>query len=182
LKVDNYKLKDESRRKPEHKIFIERNTKSILCDNCINVIKRAVNMTLCYEQVDVPCIISVLITDDEGIKNYNYEYRGIDKPTDVLSFPMQTFRKAGWSGIENLEYDENTRELPLGDIILSIETVKKHAIEYGNTIKHETAYMIIHSVLHLLGYNHSDKHSEKIMNDKSKTIMPLLGSGEEYYI
>jgi len=130
-----------------------------------------VEKTLCYEQVDVPCVISVLITDDKGIRDYNYEYRGIDEPTDVLSFPMQTFRQAGWSGIYNPELNESTEELTLGDIIVSIETVKRHAIEYGNTIEHEITYMLVHSTLHLLGYDHADESSEKIMHDKSVSIL-----------
>jgi len=138
-------------------------------------------MTLSYEHVDVPCVVSVLITDDEGIRAYNYEYRGIDKATDVLSFPMQEFRYAGWKGISNPEFDESTGELTLGDIVISMETVKRQAKEYGNTIEHETVYMIVHSTLHLLGYDHADKRSEKIMHDKSKSIINfLLGSGEEY--
>jgi probable rRNA maturation factor len=116
----------------------------------------------------------VLITDDEGIRNYNYEYRGLDKPTDVLSFPMQTFRKAGWKGIYDPEFDESTGELLLGDIILSLETVKKHASEYGNTIEHETSYILIHSTLHLLGYNHIDENNEKIMHDISITTIRLI--------
>ena len=76
----------------------------------------------------MPCVVSVLITDDEGIRDFNYEYRGIDKATDVLSFPMQEFQQAGWGGISNPEFDENTRALTLGDIIISLETVKRHAI------------------------------------------------------
>ena len=138
------------------------------------MINRAVSATLQYENVDVPCVVSLLITDDEGIRDYNYEYRGLDEPTDVLSFPMQTFRKAGWSGIYDPEFDESTGELTLGDIILSIETVKKHAIEYRNTIKQETVYMIVHSILHLLGYDHDDENGKSVMHNKSEEIIHYL--------
>jgi len=127
------------------------------------------------ETVDKPCVINVLLTDDEGIREYNLKYRNINKPTDVLSFPMQIFRHAGWSGIKNIEVDKNTGELPLGDIIISVETVKKHAEAYGNKKEHETAYMIIHSTLHLLGYEHTEKTNEKMMHKKSKSIMRKMG-------
>jgi probable rRNA maturation factor len=89
---------------------------------------------------------------------------------------MQTFRKAGWSGIYDPVFNEYTGELTLGDIIVSTETVKRNAIEYGNTIEHETAYMIIHSTLHLLGYDHDDADSEKIMRGMSKAILKLMRS------
>jgi len=131
-------------------------------------------MTLRYEKVDVPCVVSVLITDDEGIRDYNYEYRGLDEATDVLSFPMQTFRRAGWGGIYDPVFDERTGELPLGDIIISLETVRKHAMEYGNTVTHETAYMLVHSTLHLLGYDHTNESGEKKMHDKGNVVVHSL--------
>jgi len=140
-----------------------------------------------YEQADKPCVVCVLITDDEGIRDYNYEYRGIDKPTDVLSFPMQKFWQSGWSGIRNVEGDKSTGDIPLGDIIFSVETVKRHAIEYDKTIEHETIYMLIHSTLHLLGYDHDDESNERIMHEVTKRIMKnlmynqtFLSSGEGY--
>ena len=142
-----------------------------MCGNCKRLIRRTVRAALKYEQVNLPCVVSVLITDDEGIRDYNYEYRGLDEATDVLSFPMQTYRKAGWEGIYDAEFDESTGELLLGDIVISVETVKRHAVEYGKTIEHETAYMLAHSTLHLLGYDHTDENSEKIMHDKSEEIM-----------
>jgi probable rRNA maturation factor len=159
----------------EHKALIKLRKKITVCSNCKSLIKHTIYATLQYEKVDVSCIVNVLITDDEGIRDYNYEYRGLDEATDVLSFPMQTFLKAGWGGIYNPVFDELTGELTLGDILISLETVKKHATEYGNTIEHETTYMIIHSTLHLLGYDHKDENSERIMDDKSKAIIPLCG-------
>jgi len=91
---------------------------------------------------------------------------------------MQTYRQAGWSGIENPMFDEGTGELTLGDIIVSIETVKRHAAEYGNTIEQEATYMLIHSTLHLLGYDHADESSEKLMHDKSEAIFSSAEGNE----
>jgi len=141
----------------------------------IDIIKKIINQSLQYENVDLVCVINLLITNDDEIQRYNHEYRGVDKATDVLSFPMQVFECAGWGGLSEPEVDEDTGELPLGDIIISYETVERHAEEYGNTVEREMAYMVIHSVLHLLGYDHGDDVSEKIMHDKTKDILDILG-------
>ena len=140
-----------------------------------NTIKSACCMTLNYEGVDTLCVVNVLITDDSGIRKYNRDYRNIDNATDVLSFPMQVFEKAGWSSHSVLEFDEDTGELPLGDIVISAESVKRQAEEFENTIEYETAYLIIHSVLHLLGYDHFDQNSEKDMHTGTKKIINEMG-------
>jgi len=140
-----------------------------------NLIKQAILMTLRSEDVDILCIVNVLITNDKGIREYNRDYRGIDKATDVLSFPMQTNIKAGWRGHGALEIDEDTGDLPLGDIILSTESVKRQAKEYGNTIERETTHLIIHSTLHLLGYDHANTENEVTMRSKEKHIISEMG-------
>ena len=139
------------------------------------LIGQAISAALKSEAVDAPCAVNVLITNDDGIRKYNRDYRGIDKATDVLSFPMQTFQQAGWNRHSDLEFDRDTGELPLGDIIISEESVSRQANEYGNTTGQETAYLIIHSTLHLLGYDHDKKSSEKLMRQKSKSIMEIMG-------
>ena len=135
------------------------------------LIKQAINATLQSESVDIPCVVSVLITDDTGIRRYNRNYRNLDKATDVLSFPMQTFIHAGWNGRGDLELDDDTGRLPLGDIVISAETVNKQAETYGNTIELETAFMIIHSTLHLLGYDHDNKSNTEKMKSRSELIL-----------
>ena len=140
-------------------------------DNIIKSIIDAIHETLKSEQVDTVCVVNILITNDAEIQSFNRDYRCIDKATDVLSFPMQTFSGAGWDSLQNPEYDEDTGELPLGDIIVSYETVLKHAEEYGNTVEHEMAYMIIHSTLHLLGYDHDNESNEKQMHKKTSVIL-----------
>ena len=138
------------------------------------VIKQAALASLFNEAVDIKCVVNVLITDDKGIRDFNRDYREIDSATDVLSFPMQTFQKAGWGGICDVEIDEDTGDLPLGDIIISMESVNRQANEYENSVEYETAYLIIHSTLHLLGYDHDSEDSEKKMHEKGKSIMKGL--------
>jgi len=127
-------------------------------------------MVLKSEAVDMPCAVNVLITDDEGIRSYNSKYRGINKATDVLSFPMQEFDKEGWGGIGDMDIDLDTQTLPLGDIVISTTTIKRHARRYKHTFEQETVRMIIHSVLHLLGYDHND-----FMQRKEEELMCLHG-------
>jgi len=87
---------------------------------------------------------------------------------------MQEYYKTGWNGITNFEIDKDTGDLPLGDIVISSESVKRQAEEYGNTIEYETAYLIIHSTLHLLGYDHDNDINETIMHEKSKEIIQSI--------
>jgi len=141
---------------------------------CEGKIRQAVLAALFSEAVDKQCVVNILITDDKGIKTYNRDYRKIDSATDVLSFPMQVFKKAGWGGILNAEFDEATGDLPLGDIIISMESIERQAKEYGNSIEYESAYLIIHSILHLLGYDHDSEDNEKTMHENGKSIMKGL--------
>jgi len=136
-----------------------------------NLIKQAILVTLRSEVVDIPCVVNVLITDDKGIREYNRDYRSINKSTDVLSFPMQTFTHAGWHGHGDLEIDESTGELPLGDIIISTQAVRRQAKEFKCTVERETTRLIIHSTLHLFGYDHDDAIMGYKMRRKEKKLL-----------
>jgi len=140
-----------------------------------SLIKQAVLMTLRSEEVDVPCVVSVLLTDNKGIRKYNLRYRDIDKSTDVLSFPMQEFTKAGWSGHGKLETDEDSGVLPLGDIVISVQRAKRQAISQEITLEQETAHLIIHSALHLLGYDHDTANNERVMKSREKKLLKDMG-------
>jgi len=142
---------------------------------CEDLLSKAVIATLQNEGVDMPCVVSVLVTDDDGIRVYNRDHRNIDKATDVLSFPMQEFVHSGWSGLSSAQIDEDTGDLPLGDMIISTQSVQRQAEEYGNSIEYETAYLTIHSTLHLLGYEHGTEISESIMHEKNKSIINEMG-------
>ena len=125
------------------------------------VIRKCINKTLEMLSVTVPCEINVLVTDDNGIQAINKETRNIDKPTDVLSFPMFQF-KAGELPENWSEYlDPETDLCPLGDMAISLERTIAQANEFGHSVRREIGYLTIHSVLHLLGYDHMDEGEEK---------------------
>ena len=159
----------------KHKVNVHCENNEALCGDYKSLIEKAINKALESENADTLCVVNVLITNDETIRAYNRDYRGIDSATDVLSFPMQELSDAGWSALRKPEYDEDTGDLPLGDIVISTETVIPQAKQYGNTNEYETAYLIIHSTLHLIGYDHDFDDNEKIMHNKAKMILKKLG-------
>ncbi|NLA86886.1 MAG: rRNA maturation RNase YbeY, partial [Clostridiales bacterium] len=121
---------------------------------------------------------SVLITDDAGIRELNREYRRKAAPTDVLSFPLQVLSPGDFKpGISEINRD--TGCLPLGDIVLSAERIAAQAAEYGQSVNREMAYLAIHSVLHLLGYDHVDEGAEKRrMRGREEAVLKLMGMVE----
>ena len=142
----------------------------------IPLIKHCIRVALHCENVDIPCEISVLITNDRSICDMNREFRGINESTDVLSFPMQEFSPPGWSPPGRNAIHPETGLLPLGDIVLSAERVERQARENYQTRERETAYLTVHSVLHLLGYDHIDEaDGKKQMRDREKEIMLVMG-------
>jgi len=156
-----------------HKIYARHSGPGL--DNKLSIpcIKHCIRAVLNAEGVDVPCEVSVLITDDSGIQKINRDFRGIDAPTDVLSFPMHTLIPGAF---EATEIDMDTGMFHLGDIILSAPRVIAQSRDYRHTKDHETAYLTAHSVLHLLGYDHMDEAEEKRkMREREKAIMALLG-------
>lgn len=124
-------------------------------------IYRCISAALDAEGVTLPCEINVLVTDDEGIRAINSATRGVDSATDVLSFPMFRFAPGKLpDDVEDLA-DPQTGLLPLGDMAISLERAKDQAKRFGNTLKREVGYLTIHSVLHLLGYDHLDEGEMK---------------------
>lgn len=126
-----------------------------------NHIKSCISATLRAEKVPVPCEINVLVTDDQTIRVINNEYRKIDKATDVLSFPMFQFTPGQLPDDLTSFLDPETGLLPLGDMAISLERAEAQAKEFGHTAKREVGYLTIHSVLHLLGYDHVDEGEMK---------------------
>ncbi len=124
-------------------------------------IKTCIRETLRSEGIDVRCEINVLITDDAGIRVINRETRKLDKPTDVLSFPMFEL-EAGNPPADWTDYaDPSTGLVPLGDMCISLERAIAQAQEFGHSTRREVGYLTIHSMLHLLGYDHLDEGPQK---------------------
>ena len=147
----------------QHKFYIYREKRGLGHPETAALVKKAAAAALRAEGVDEPCEIGVTLTNDEGIHAINREQRGVDRPTDVLSFP-----------IDEMDYDTNRRYL--GDMVLSLERAEAQGEEYGGGFKHEAQYLTVHSVLHLLGYDHLDEGEEKAkMRAIEKAIMKELG-------
>ncbi len=139
-------------------------------------IRRCIAAALAAERVSVPCEINVLVTDDAGIHVINRESRNIDRPTDVLSFPMFQL-EPGNPPTDWLPYqDPATGLVPLGDMCISLERAKAQAQEFGHSAKREVGYLTIHSMLHLLGYDHLDEgEMKKQMRGREEAIAAQIG-------
>lgn len=137
-------------------------------------IRKVIRTALAAEGVDFPCEVDVLITSDEGIHAINRDMRQVDRPTDVLSFPEFDLRPGELPGAEDA--DPGTGLVPLGDMVISWEHVTAQAKEYGHSNRRELAYLVVHSVLHLLGYDHLDEGEEKArMRAREEAILAELG-------
>ena len=131
------------------------------------LIERACDMTLKSEVFLEPAEVNVTLVSDKKIRELNREFRNIDRSTDVLSFPLG----------EDGYYDENPESgaLMLGDIVLSLEHAVAQALEYGHSFEREAAYLTVHSMLHLLGYDHVNNEEEKkVMREHEEQVMALL--------
>ena len=127
------------------------------------IIGKCVEAVLAAEKIETDCEINVLITNDRGIHAINKASRGIDAPTDVLSFPMFTLEPGNPPEDWTEFLDAETELCPLGDMCISLERAIKQAKEYGHSVKREVGYLTIHSMLHLLGYDHLDEAEQKAM-------------------
>ena len=141
--------------------------------NCA-LIRRTIRTALAAEGLTAPCEVDVLLTDDDGIHEINRELRQVDRPTDVLSFPEFELTPGQLPGPEDA--DPGMGLIPLGDMVLSMERVAAQAREYGHSKRRELSYLVTHSVLHLLGYDHLDEGPMKAqMRAREEAIMALLG-------
>ena len=133
----------------------------------IDIIKKVINKCFEIESIkDSKLYISIILTNPKNIQEINREHRNIDKPTDVLSFPM--FEK---QELENIKL-ENPEVL--GDVIISIEKVKEQAEEYGHGFERELAYMVVHGFYHLMGYDHMIEEDKVIMREKEENVLEKL--------
>ena len=162
---------------PKHEIIISADVPGV-DEELWSFICRAVRTTLDAEGVDVPCEINILLTNDTGIHRVNVDTRNVDAPTDVLSFPMFDLTPGDKPAEEDA--DPATGLIPLGDMCISLERAQVQAEEFGHSVERELAYLAVHSVLHLLGYDHLDEGPMKAqMRGREEAIMEALGLPRE---
>ena len=138
-----------------------------------NTVRAVCEKVLESEDCDFDAEISVTLVDNESIRAINSEQRGIDRATDVLSFPMLEFDE---DGCADAEFDFDGDLVVLGDIVISMERAKAQAEEYGHSFIREIAFLTAHSMLHLLGYDHvNSEEEEKIMFTKQENILQAMG-------
>ncbi len=158
---------------------IENEAREALDFNYEELLIRVMEEALDYENCPYEAEISLLLTDNEEIREINKEFRNIDSATDVLSFPAIEYQTPGdFSGLEEAveEYfHPETGELILGDIVISVEKAIKQAEEYGHPLVREMAFLTAHSMLHLMGYDHIGEEERSIMEAKQEEILDKLG-------
>ena len=155
----------------EHEIEISRDKKGLGHPASARLIREAASMALHAEGIAAPCVISVLLSDDEGIRAVNREFRGIDRATDVLSFPMNELVPGAFDPAA-CERDPDTGALLLGDMMISVPRCQAQGEEYCHGYARELKYLTVHSVLHLLGYDHVDEGPMKRqMRAREKAVM-----------
>ena len=141
--------------------------------NCA-LIRKVIRTALAAEGVDVPCEVDVLLTNDSGIHEINREMRQVDRPTDVLSFPMFDLKPG--EKPEAGDEDPESGLVPLGDMCISLERAAAQAGEFGHSVERELSYLTVHSVLHLLGYDHLDEGPQKArMRAHEETVLQAVG-------
>jgi len=156
-----------------HKISVTGEKKGINNPALAARLRRTVKAALAAEQVECDCEINILLTDDEGIREVNRDMREIDRATDVLSFPM--FDLTPGEHPDEMDADPDTGLVPLGDMCISVERARAQAEEYGHSFEREICYLSVHSVLHLLGYDHLDEgEMKRQMRAREEEIMSRL--------
>lgn len=159
-------------------VLIEKETDTELSFDYEALIRAVVSEALDYVGCPYEASVSVLLTDNEAIREMNREYRQLDRPTDVLSFPMIDYEEpADFSRLEEepeAYFDPETGELLLGDIVVSLETMRAQAAEYGHSEQRELAFLVAHSMLHLSGFDHMEDGERRIMEAKQEEILQKL--------
>ncbi|KHO62225.1 heat-shock protein [Thermoanaerobacter sp. YS13] len=153
-------------------ILIDNRQNKVDAANLEELVEKVIKTVLEVEEVIDNVEVSVSFVDNEEIRKLNKYYRGIDKPTDVLSFPLAEFED---TYAEGEEIEEDSEEVqPIGDIVISLEKALEQSMEYGHSFEREVAYLTAHSMLHLLGYDHETEEERKIMREKEEEVMARL--------
>ncbi|MDD3705953.1 MAG: rRNA maturation RNase YbeY [Clostridiaceae bacterium] len=155
-------------------VLIDNRQEEIIVDEVMEAfVVQVVEKVLTYEECEDEFEVSISFVGNEEMRSLNKEYRNIDKETDVLSFPLVEFIEEELNAEdENAEYIEE--EIALGDIVISMEKALEQSEEYGHSFNRELAFLLIHGMLHLLGYDHDEEASEGEMFDKQEEILKRL--------
>ena len=157
------------------RIIIENQQNKLEINESIyDLIKKSVEVSLKLEEFDTLSEINILLVDNVRIRDINEEHRSVDKETDVLSFPMLDVVN-GKVESNPWDYDLESNMLLLGDIVVSLEMVKKQSEQYGHSFERELAFLITHGVFHLLGYDHIDEEQESVMIGKQEEVLDMMG-------
>ena len=147
--------------------------------DCEGLAKEVIEAALDYAECPYEAEVNVILTDNDAIQAINKEYRQIDAPTDVLSFPMVDYEKP--SDFDHVEdavedyFNPETGELMLGDIVISVDKVEEQAEKYGHSQTRELAFLVAHSMLHLCGYDHMVDEERLVMEDRQRQILDTRG-------
>ncbi len=172
------------RRNCNMSFYIENDTETEFLFSLEEIVERIVEEILTSEACPYETHVNILLTDNEGIRRYNREYREIDRPTDVLSFPNIAFTQpADFSAAEQDRiscFDPESGALMLGDIIVSVDKIKEQADAYGHSQKREFAFLVAHSMLHLCGYDHMEPDESAVMKKKQITALQNIGITRDF--
>ena len=159
--------------------YVENETKVDFPFNVQDILNKIMEAVTQMENCPYETTVNLLITDNAGIREYNKNYRDMDRETDVLSFPNISFDNEGdFSQVENMSadyFDPDSGELILGDIILSADRVLSQAREYGHSVLREFAFLTAHSMFHLCGYDHMEEREAAVMEEKQEAVLMNLG-------
>lgn len=161
-------------------IYVDNRQEKLDVNNdLIEKLTKVIEFSLREEEVEVPCEVSLVFVDNDEIREINNDTRGIDKETDVLSFPMLEYEnkkvfKEVYKNHKFSQIDFNGDELVLGDIVLSLEKALEQSMEFNHSYEREASYLVVHSVLHLLGYDHMEDDEKKVMRSREEEILNKL--------
>ena len=157
------------------KIQIENEQSAVEFDDRLSgLIEKTVLESMREENLNMGCYVSITITDDASIREINHQFRNIDSPTDVLSFPLVNMKNGTLISDEG-DYDMDEGLLMLGDIVVSLETAVRQAELYGHSLERELAFLVSHGAFHLMGYDHMNSEEEAEMLSKQEKVLEKLG-------
>lgn len=154
-------------------LLSDNRTEEVISDEIMAEVEKVALETLIYDEFDTECEVSLSFVNDDEIREINASFRNIDKSTDVLSFPQIDY------DVDEVVMTNENGEIVLGDIIISVDTAKRQAEEYGHSLKREICFLTCHSMLHLLGYDHMTEEDEKEMFAKQRDILEKVGITRE---